>query len=116
MSVRKSFDDTGADVWWNVRENCTWSRTMTATQNNAPVDITGFTVTAKVTTSEKDDTVLKAFVASLVDPANGVFRIYVDKDDADLAPGRYWWAMEWNDTLNDVPLASGPFIVEHWTL
>lgn len=116
MSVRKSFNDTGANVWWNVRENCTWSRTMTAKQNNVPVDLTGYTVTAKVTASEKDDTVLKAFTGSLVDAVNGVFRIYVSKDNATLPPGRYWWAMQWNDSVNDVPLASGPFIIEHWTL
>lgn len=116
MSVQKKFNDAGAVAEWVVREHCTWSRTFRATHGTQPVDVSSFTVTAAVSLSEDSDETLKSFTCEIISGVDGKFRIYVDADDADLAPGRYWWAMQWDDSTRPVPLASGPFIVKHWTL
>lgn len=116
MARTATFDDRGAYVTWSVRENCTWSRSFTAETNDVAVNIGGYTITAEVTASETSDAAVKTFTATITNAAAGQFRIAVAAADATLAPGRYWWSMQWNDGTNDVALCSGPFIVSDWTL
>lgn len=109
--------DLGASESWAVRENCTWYDTFTATDDDgAAIDLTAYTITAEVTASQSSDTALESFTVTKTNAAAGQFRIEIAAADATLTPGTYWWSMQWNDGTNDVPLASGPFIVREWTL
>lgn len=116
MSKAATFDDTGAAVTWVVRENCTWSRTFTATTGGTAINITSYTITAEITSNYDSDTALKTFTVTITNGAAGQFKIAVAAADATLAPGRYWWSLQWNDGSSDVALCSGPFVVKDWTL
>lgn len=111
-----TFDDAGATANWVVREGCTWSRSFTATIGTTPVNLTGYTITAEVTAAPTSDTALKTFTVTVTNAAAGQFRISVAAGSADLAPGTYFWALQWNDGSSDRPLCSGSFIVKDWTL
>ena len=116
MARSATFDDTGAHVTWAVRENCTWSRSFTATNDGTPVNIAGYTITAEVTAEETSDSALKTFTCTVTNAAAGEFTVTVSAANANLTPGRYWWSLQWNDGTNDRPLCSGPFVVKNWTL
>lgn len=111
-------DDSGADETWVVRRGCTWwdEFTATVTETGAPINITAYAITAEVTAEPASGTALKTFTVTKPDAAAGRFRIEIDESAADLEPGTYWWAMQWNDGANDVPLASGRFVVQPWTI
>jgi hypothetical protein len=54
MATNLTFDDRGAYVTWNVRENCTWSRAFTATgATGTAINITAYTITAEITADER---------------------------------------------------------------
>lgn len=114
--MTKHLDGTGADGEWRVRQNCVWRSEATAELDCEPVDLTDATITAVVTPSSDDTTVLKTFVTTITDPLAGQFAIQIDEADADLAVGKYWWAMEWNLGDGNEPLVSGPFIVQPWAI
>ena len=117
MATNLTFDDRGAYVTWNVRENCTWSRAFTATgATGTAINITSYTITAEITADETTDTASKTFTCTITNGAAGQFKIVVAAADATLAVGRYWWSLQWNDGTSDVPLCSGPFVVGNWTL
>ena len=118
MSAQVLLDDTGAQVNWSVRENTTWTDDFTAplTATGDPIDITGITITAEVTAAPTSDTALKSFVVTKTNSAAGQFTIRIDETLTTLTPGTYWWAMQWNDGTNDVPLCAGLFVVQDWTL
>ena len=116
MASTLAFDDSGAYVTWTVRENCTWTRTFTATTGGTAINIAGYTITAEVTASEASDAALKTFTATITNAAAGQFKITVAAGDATLAVGRYWWSLQWNDGSTDLALCSGPFVVKDWTL
>ena len=111
-----TFSDAGATANWVVREGCTWSRTFTASINGTAVNLTGYTVTAEVTAGPTSDVALKTFTCTVTNAASGIFRISIAAATADLTPGTYWWALQWNDGSADQPLCSGNFIVKDWTL
>lgn len=116
MARTVTFDDAGAYVTWTVRENCTWTRTFTATTGGTAINITGYTITAEITALESTNAALKTFTATITNGAAGQFKITVAAADATLAVGRYWWSLQWNDGSTDLALCSGPFVVKHWTL
>jgi hypothetical protein len=109
-----TLNDAGAQANWVVREGCTWSRQFTATINGTAVNITSYTITAEVTSAPTSDAALKTFTEP--DAAAGKFRISVAAASADLTPGTYFWALQWNDGTDDLALCSGNFIVKDWTL
>jgi hypothetical protein len=111
-----TLNDAGAEANWVVREGCTWSRQFTATINGSAVNITSYTITAEVTSAPTSDTALKSFTVTKTNAAAGQFRISVAASSADLAPGTYWWSLQWNDGTDDLALCSGSFIVKDWTL
>lgn len=111
-----TLNDAGATANWVVREGCTWSRQFTATIDGVAVNLTGYTLTAEITASQTSDTALKSFTVTKTNAAAGQFRISVAAASADLTPGTYWWALQWNDGTNDLALCSGSFIVKDWTL
>ncbi|NBW09916.1 MAG: hypothetical protein EBR82_18010 [Caulobacteraceae bacterium] len=111
-----TLNDAGATANFVVREGCTWSREFTATIDGAAVNLTSYTITAEITANPTSDTALKTFTVTKTNAAAGKFRISVAAADADLAPGTYWWALQWNDGTNDLALCSGSFIVKDWTL
>jgi hypothetical protein len=116
MARSATFDDAGAYAPWTVRENCTWTRTFTATTDGTAINIAGYTITAEVTADETTDAASKTFTATITNAAAGEFKIVVAAADATLTPGRYWWSLQWNDGSTDLALCSGPFVVKHWTL
>lgn len=116
MASTLAFDDSGAYVTWTVRENCTWTRTFTATTGGTAINISGYTITAEVTASEDSAAAVKTFTATITNAAAGQFKITVAAADATLDVGRYWWSLQWNDGSSDVALCSGPFVVKDWTL
>lgn len=111
-----TLDDLGGDAKWLVREQSVWVTDCTAEIDCVPVDITAATITAVITASPVDTTVLKLFTVTIVDAVNGMWSIQVDESDADLDPGTYWWAMEWDLGNGDEPICSGPFIVQPWVI
>jgi len=111
-----TLNDAGASANWVVREGCTWSRQFTATINGTAVNLTGYTITAEVTSAPTSDTALKTFTVTVTNAAAGQFRVKVDASSADLAPGTYWWSLQWNDGTDDLALCSGSFVVKDWTL
>jgi hypothetical protein len=112
----KTIDDTGADCEWRVREQSVWRSDIVAEIDCVPVDLTSVTITAIITASATDSTVLEPFVVTITNATAGEFSIEVAQPDADLAPGTYWWAMEWDVGFGDEPLVSGPFVVEPWVI
>jgi hypothetical protein len=62
MATNLTFDDRGAYVTWNVRENCTWSRAFTAKDSaGTAINITAYTITAEITADETTDAASKTF-------------------------------------------------------
>ena len=118
MSARVHLDDTGTYAAWSVRRNCTWSREFVARDDvtKTPLNLTGYTVTAEVSASEDNEAALRTFSCSVTNAAQGRFRVEVAEANATLAPGRYWWSMQWSVGGVSVPLCAGPFIVRHWGL
>lgn len=114
--MTRAIDSTGGDASWNVRQACVWRTEVVAEIDCVPVDLSGATITAWVTESATDSTVLKTFTVVITDAAAGEFYIQIDDTDADLAVGTYWWAMEWDLGDGDEPLVSGLFVVQPWVL
>jgi hypothetical protein len=112
----KTIDDTGADATWAVRENCVWLANITAEIDCVPVDLTGAAIRAVITAGPTSNVPLKTFTVTITSPTTGDFTIEIAEGNADLAPGTYWWALEWDLGSGDEPLASGPFVVEHWVM
>lgn len=111
-----TLNDLGGDAAWYVREQSWWVTDCKAEIDCVPVDISAATITAVITADALDTTVLKAFTVTITDGPNGEWTIEVLQADADLAPGTYWWAMEWDLGGGDEPLASGVFVVEPWVI
>ena len=111
-----TLDDLGGNVLWEVRQNCVWLTDGKAEVDCVPVDITSATITAVVTAGPLSTTVLKAFTVTITDGPNGLWEIRIDEVDADLDPGTYWWAMEWDLGDGDEPICSGPFVVQPWVI
>lgn len=116
-----TLNDLGVRADWYVREGCTWAKQMTAStggpvgEGGTPVNITSYTISAEVTAGPTSDTALKTFSVTKPNAAGGVFRIEIDEVAADLAPGTYWWSLQWNTGSDDVPLCAGSFVVKEWT-
>jgi hypothetical protein len=111
-----TIDDLGGNVPWEVRQNCVWWTDGAAEEDCVPLDISGATITAVITASATSSTVLKAFTVTIIDGPGGLWEIKIDETDADLAPGTYWWAMEWDLGDGDEPVCSGPFVVKPWVI
>jgi len=111
-----TLDDLGGDARWLVREQSVWRTDCSAEIDCVPVDISGATITAIITAGPLDTTVLKTFLVTITDGPGGLWNIQIDQADADLDPGTYWWAMEWDLGDGDEPICSGPFIVQAWVI
>lgn len=111
-----TIDDLGGDATWLVREQSVWTTDCAAEIDCVPVDISGATITAVITADALDTTVLKSFLVTITDGPGGLWTIQIDDTDADLDPGNYWWAMEWDLGNGDEPVCSGPFVVQPWVI
>lgn len=110
-------DDTGGHFEWRVARNCVWRTAFELTDEDGhPEDITAATITAAITANQASTTALKTFTVTKTAATRGEWSIHVADSAADLSPGTYWWAMELDDGTGDEPMASGPFIVEPWSV
>ena len=111
-----TINSTGGDLNWHVREKCVWRTDCQLLDGTAPVDVSGATISARVTSGPTSPTALKVFTVTITDGPNGQWSIEVPDALADLDVGSYWWAMEIDLGAGDEPLASGRFIVEPWVI
>jgi hypothetical protein len=111
-----TIDQLGADVPWRVRRLCLWQLEFVAEINDVPVNLTGYTISARITASRTSSTALKTPTTTITNAAAGQFKISLAEASADLAAGTYWWALEWDGGSGDIPLCSGALIVEPWVV
>jgi len=109
-------DHLGGDLPWKVRKGCVWQLQITADIDGTPVNLTSITISAKITASRTSTTTVKTFTVTKTNAAAGEFNIKIAEGDANLDPGTYWWALEWDSGSGDEPLASGVFIIEPWVV
>lgn len=113
-----TLDSTGATADWEVKQSAVWRTDCQLLDGTTPINIAFANIIAIVTrkSSPSDGDPLKVFDVIVVDETQGQWVIEISEADADLAPGRYWWAMGIDLGNGAEPLAEGQFIVEPWVL
>jgi len=109
-------DHLGAELPWRVRRLCLWQLEFVAEIDDVPVNLTGYTISARITASRTSTTALKTPTVTITNAALGKFKLSVAESSADLTAGTYWWALEWDGGSGDIPLCSGALIVEPWVV
>lgn len=117
MARSATFDDLGGTGSWSVRAGTTWTRAFTLKDDGVARNLAGSTVAARITASETSTTALKTPTVTVTNAAAGQFTVTVAAAQADLAAGRYWWALQVTDAGGvETPLCSGPFVVHPWSI
>lgn len=114
MAVVPVVSDLGADLVWSVRQRCRWRADLRHTVDGVATDVSTVTFVAVVTSGPDSTVPLKTFTVSKPAPLDGRFAVTVEAVSADLAPGEFWFSLQWNPGTGAEPLLSGPFVVEPW--
>lgn len=82
-----------------------WSKSLTFSDANGAVDITGWTIFFTLKESPSDDdanALITKDVTSHTDPTNGTTAIELDPTDLDIESGRYHYDMQYKDSGGNV--------------